>query len=68
MKTYCVSCKKKTSDKNSSVRRTKQNSLILVSNRAIYCKKNQGSLKIKEQAGYWTKLGIEAPLIDDILF
>ena len=54
MKTYCVSCKKKTSDKNSSVRRTKQNSLILVSNHAIYCKKNQGSLKIKEQAGYWT--------------
>ena len=52
MKTYCVSCKKKTSDKNSSVRRTKQNSLILVSNRASYCKKNQGSLKIKEQAGY----------------
>ena len=44
MKTYCVRCKKNTSNKNSSVRRTKQNSLILVSNRAIYCKKNQGSL------------------------
>ena len=39
MKTYCVSFKKNTANKNSSVRRTKQNRLILVSNCAVYGKK-----------------------------
>ena len=34
MKTYCVSCKKNTPNKNSSVRRTKQNRLFL-SNYAV---------------------------------
>ena len=32
METYCVSCRKNTVNKNSSVRRTEQNRLILVSN------------------------------------
>ena len=36
MDTYCVSCKKNTANKNSSVRRTKQNRLMLVSNCAIF--------------------------------
>ena len=30
METYCVSCKKKSANKNSSVRQTKQNRLRLV--------------------------------------
>ena len=32
MKTYCASSKKYTADKNSSVRKTKQNRLMLLSN------------------------------------
>ena len=37
---YCVSCKKNTVDKSSSVRRTKQNILILVLNCAFLVTKN----------------------------
>ena len=47
METYCVSCKKNTVNKNSSVRRTKQNRLMVVSNCAVCGKKNRVSLKIK---------------------
>ena len=36
METYCVSCKK---NKNSSVRKTKQNRLMLLSNSAVCGKK-----------------------------
>ena len=32
METDCVSCKKKTANKNSSVRKSKQNRLMLLSN------------------------------------
>ena len=32
MKKHCVSCKKNTANKNSSVRKTTQNTLMLVSN------------------------------------
>ena len=32
METYCASCKKYTGNKNSSVRKTKQNRLMLLSN------------------------------------
>ena len=39
METYCVSCKKNTVNKNSSVRRTKQNRLMVVSNCAVCGKK-----------------------------
>ena len=35
METYCVICKKYTTDKNSSVRETKQNRLMLLSNCAF---------------------------------
>ena len=42
----CCSCKKNTANKNSSVERTKQNRLLLVSNCAVSGKKNQVSLKI----------------------
>ena len=35
MEIYCVSCKKNTANKNSSVRRTKQNRLMFLSNSAV---------------------------------
>ena len=35
MKAYCVSCKKNTINENSSVRKTKQNRLMLLSNCAV---------------------------------
>ena len=36
MEMYCVSCKKYPPNENSSVRKTKQNRLMLLSNYAIY--------------------------------
>ena len=48
METICVSCKKNTVNKNWSVKRTKQNRLMLVSNSAICGKKKPSSLKINE--------------------
>ena len=39
METYCVSCKKYTANKKSSVRKTKQNRLMLLSNGAVCGKK-----------------------------
>ena len=47
METYCVSCKKNTTNENSSVRKTKQNRLTLLSNCAVCGKKNQLLSKIK---------------------
>ena len=45
MDTYSVSCKKNTANKNSNVRRTKQNKLILVSNCAVCGKKKSKFIK-----------------------
>ena len=39
METYCVSCKKNTANKKFSVKRTKQNRLMLVSDFTICSKK-----------------------------
>ena len=47
METYCVSCKKYTANKNSSVRKTKQNRLMLLSNCPLCGKKNRHLLKTK---------------------
>ena len=47
MGTYCVSCKKYTDNNNSSVRKTKQNILMLLSNCATCVKKSQLLLKTK---------------------
>ena len=53
MKCYCVSCRKNTANKNSSVRRTKQNRSIPLPNCAIYGKKksrfiqNKGASRLK---------------------
>ena len=47
---YFISCKKYTANKNSSVRKTKQNRLMLLSNSAIGAigaRENQLLLKIK---------------------
>ena len=43
METYCVSCKKNTTNENSSVRRSKQNRLTLLLNCAI-CGKKRSNL------------------------
>ena len=44
---HCASCKENTVNKNSSVKRTRQSRLMLVSN--VFCgKKKSSSLKIKK--------------------
>ena len=45
---YCVSCKKNTANENSSVRNTKQNRLMLLSNCAICEKKKSTFIKNQE--------------------
>ena len=45
---YCVNCKKNTANKNYSVRRTKQNRLILVSNCAVCTEKKSRLIKNEE--------------------
>ena len=48
METFCVSCKKYAANKNSIIRKTKQNRLMLLSKCAVRGKKkNQLLLKIK---------------------
>ena len=59
METYCVSCKKKTANKTSSVRRTKQNRLTLVSNSSICSKKKSKFFKNQRAS----ELLSEVPLI-----
>ena len=46
MEAYCVSCKKNTVNKNSSVEKTKQSRLMLLSNCAVCDKKE--TLEIKK--------------------
>ena len=48
METYCVSCKKNTMNKSSSVRRTEQNRLMLLSNCAFCTKKKSRFFKNQE--------------------
>ena len=48
METYSVSCKKYTANKNSSVKKTKQNRLMLWSNCAICGKKKSTFIKNQE--------------------
>ena len=49
MEMYCISCKKNTANKKSSVRRTIQNRLMLLSNCAVSGKKkHEDLLKIKK--------------------
>ena len=48
METNCVSCKKNAGNKNSSVRVTKQNRLMLLSNFAVCGKKKSKFIKNQE--------------------
>ena len=48
METYCVSCKKYTSNENSNFRKNKQNRLMLLSNCAICGKRKSTFIKNKE--------------------
>ena len=73
METYFVSFKKKTANKNSSFRRTKQNRLMLVSNCSICGKRKSRFINNQEASWLLSKLGIRTPLsniqlISDILF
>ena len=48
METYCVSCKKKTANKNLSFRKSKQNRLMVLSNCAVLGKKKSTFIKNQE--------------------
>ena len=48
MENYCVSCKKYTANKNSSIKKTKQNKLMLLSNSALCGKGKIYFIKNKE--------------------
>ena len=48
METFCVSCKKYTENENSSVRKSKQNKLMFLSNRAESSKKKSTFIKNKK--------------------
>ena len=72
METYCVSCKKNTTSKYSSVRRTKQNTLMLLSEYAICSKEKSIFIKTQEASELLSKLRIKTPssnipLIGDVL-
>ena len=48
MEMYCIGCKKNSANKNSRVRKTKQNRLMLLSNCAACGKKNLTFIKNQE--------------------
>ena len=48
METYCFSCKKKTANENSSVKKSKQNRLTILSNCAVCRKKKSTFIKNQE--------------------
>ena len=48
METYCVSYKKHTANRNSSVKKTKQNRVMLLSICAVSCKRKLTFIKNKE--------------------
>ena len=62
METYCVSCKKNTVNKNSTVRRTIQNRIMLVSNCPVCGKKKSRFIKNQEASGLLSVLGIRTSL------
>ena len=73
METYCLSCKKNTANKSSSVGRTKQNRLMFVSNCTVCSKQKSRSIKNRQDSELLSKLGIRNPLSNipltgDILF
>ena len=67
IETYCASCKKNSAYNSSSVSRTKQNRLMLVSNCTVCGKKKLRTEQIIEQIRDRTALR-NIPLIVDTLF
>ena len=61
METYCVSCKKITANKNSSVKRTKQNRLMPASNCTICGKRKSRLVTNEEGSRLLSNLGIRTP-------
>ena len=59
---YCVICKNYTENKNSSIKRTKQNRLMLLSNCVVCSKKKLRFIKNQETSRLLSKLGISIPL------
>ena len=69
----CLSCKKNTANKSSSLKKSKQNRLMLIPNCSIGGKKKLRLIIHQEASGLLRKLEIRIPLnniplIDDILF
>ena len=52
METYFVSCNKNATNKNSTVRKAKQNRLMLLSNCVICCKKKFTFIKNQEPSNF----------------
>ena len=63
IETCCVSCKKNTTNENSSVRKTIQNRLMPLSNCAVCGKKNRVSLKIKNSTTQYSTILIKFQMI-----
>ena len=65
METYCLICKKSTTNKNSSVKRTKQNRLLFASNYAVCGTKNSRFIQNQEDSRLLTTiLGGKLPKSD----
>ena len=56
METYCVSCNKINANQNFSVKNTKENRLMFLSNCAVCGKKNQDSLEIKNFVKHYSRI------------
>ena len=68
MEIYCVSCKRNTANKNSSVGTTGKNILMLVSNCAICSEKNLRFINNQKVSQLFSKLEIKTPLSNIPLF
>ena len=62
MKTYCVSFKKNTVNKNSCVKRTKESWLMLLSNCVVCGKKKLKFIKNQEASKLLGDLGFKIPI------
>ena len=58
MENYCVSCKENAANKSSSVRKTKQNRLMIFSNCAACGNKNEGLLNSKNSIKHYLTISI----------
>ena len=58
MLSYCLKCRKNTESQNPKVVKTKNGSIILLSNCAVYGSKKEKVIKEPEAAGLLSNLGI----------